>query len=59
MSYHWEALNGMSVIAVGLTRSGKPKNVLAINILVVLAEADVKLLTKKYPSIKFVRKGRK
>lgn len=59
MSYHWEALNGTSIIACGLRRSGKPNNVLALNVLVVLAEADAKLLTKQHPSLKFVRKGRK
>ncbi len=56
----WEALNGVSMIPTGKTRrSGKPHCVLAINVLVVMTEADAKAMKRLYPRLDFVkRKGR-
>jgi hypothetical protein len=55
----WEALNGMSMVEVGKRRNGKPHNVLLLNVLVAVSETDAKLVMRKVPSLKFVKKGRK
>lgn len=52
----WEASGGIMCIAAGKKRNGKPRMVLAIQVITVMTKADAVAVQKAHPSLKFVER---